>query len=204
MPPPPTAAAATAGAAASNCKAGSAAIPGMRRDPRFQPFQFFKDNHDGPSILRAPSSKDLQAGAALEASQRAALAGQQQQQQQQPLPQPLPPQEVQARQQLLAGVQPPAPLVPGRGAASPAGAFQPSRMSSHSSSLGCQQSFSEVKLGSFAEGLEQWRPPANAGSCQARSDATFAPVVVSAMGGPNATYTGPQPLPRGQPQCPVQ
>jgi len=201
MPPPPAAAAAAA--AAPNFKAGSAAIPGIRRDPRLQPFQFFRDNHDGPPILRAPSSKDLRLGAASEASQRAALAAQQGQQQL-PLPQPLPPQEVQARQQLLAGVQPPAPLLPGRGAVPPAVANQPTRVSSHSSSLGCQQSFSEVKLGSFAEGLEQWRPPANAGSNQTRSDATFVPVVANAMGGPNATYTGPQPLPRGQPQCPVQ
>jgi len=204
MPPPPAAAAAAA--AAPNFKAGSAAIPGMRRDPRLQQFQFFRENHDGTPISRVPSSKDLQVGVASEASQRAVPAGQQQQQQQQqlPLPQPLPLQEVQARQQLLAGVQPPAPLLPGRGVASPAGGIQPSRVSSHSSSLGCQQSFSEVKLGSFAEGLEQWRPPANVGSCQARSDVMFAPVVANAMGGPNATYTGPQPLPRGQPQCPVQ
>jgi len=72
-----------------------------------------------------------------------------------------------------------------------------------------QKSFVEVGGGSFADGLEQWRPRAGHGSFQARTEATFAAPIVAAgaprcVGSANATYNGPQPLPRAQPQCPVQ
>mmetsp|Transcript_43101 Transcript_43101/g.125431 ORF Transcript_43101/g.125431 Transcript_43101/m.125431 type:complete len:811 (-) Transcript_43101:33-2465(-) len=70
-----------------------------------------------------------------------------------------------------------------------------------------QRSFTDVSGSSFADGLEQWRPRAGHGSFQARAEAMFAPTAIGApvgMGGPNTTYTGPQPLPRAQPQCPVQ
>jgi len=67
------------------------------------------------------------------------------------------------------------------------------------------QSFTEVNLGSFAEGLEQWRPPPSVGSFRTRAEAAFAPGAAASLGGgPNETYNGPQPLPRSQPQCPVQ
>uniref|UniRef100_A0A7S4Q100 Uncharacterized protein n=1 Tax=Alexandrium monilatum TaxID=311494 RepID=A0A7S4Q100_9DINO len=98
-------------------------------------------------------------------------------------------------------LQPPsAPGAPGPEAAAPAG-----RVSSRSSSSRTRpRSLPEVDPGPFAEGLEQWRPPSSAGSFQARTEATFAAASANGLGGQNATYTGPQPLPRGQPQCPVQ
>lgn len=66
------------------------------------------------------------------------------------------------------------------------------------------QSFTEVRLGSFSDGLEQWKPPPSVNSFQVRTEAAFAPSAGPGIGGADATYNGPQPLPRGQPQCPVQ
>lgn len=65
-------------------------------------------------------------------------------------------------------------------------------------------SFVEVDLGSFAEGLETWRPSPSLGSFQARTEAAFAPTAAPNVAGPGATYNGPQPLPKGRPPCPVQ
>lgn len=98
---------------------------------------------------------------------------------------------------------PPPPPPPGRGSGAP-GDFPVVRAPSSFSSSFYPQSFSEVNLGSFAEGLEQWKPPPSIGSFQVRTEAAFAPIAAPRIEGPNATYTGPQPLPRGQPQCPVQ
>lgn len=68
------------------------------------------------------------------------------------------------------------------------------------------QSFRETStMGSFAEGLEQWRPPPTAASFQLRTEAAFAgPPSAPAIAAPNATYHGPQPIPAGTQQCPVQ
>merc|ERR1719401_107410 len=98
---------------------------------------------------------------------------------------------------------PPPPLGPGG-----PGDFPVVRAPSSFSSSFYPQSFTEVNLGSFAEGLEQWKPPPSVGSFRSRAEAAFAPAGTPNGGsGPDsagATYTGPQPLPRGQPQCPLQ
>lgn len=123
---------------------------------------------------------------------------------------PLPPQPPSAGEdrnglgarQLSMLLSPPPPP-PVRASGGP-GDFPVARAPSSFSSSCYPQSFSEVNLGSFAEGLEQWKPPPSIGSFQLRTEAAFAPIAATRIEGPNATYTGPQQMPRGQPQCPVQ
>lgn len=68
------------------------------------------------------------------------------------------------------------------------------------------QSFTQVELGSFAEGLEQWQPPQSmesSNSFQARTEAAFLPQKQS-VDSSKVPYNGFQPPPKGKPQCPVQ
>eukprot|EP00929_Paragymnodinium_shiwhaense_P036463 TRINITY_DN19539_c0_g1_i5.p1 TRINITY_DN19539_c0_g1~~TRINITY_DN19539_c0_g1_i5.p1 ORF type:complete len:725 (+),score=144.94 TRINITY_DN19539_c0_g1_i5:243-2417(+) len=92
----------------------------------------------------------------------------------------------------LAAADPKAAAAPKQAAAA-----APKQASSGVRKDGQPQQFRQVDLGSFAEGLEQWRPSSEFGAAAAKQ--------LSAANGAHAAYKGPQPIPKKPAQqCPVQ